>query len=117
MSWDVADWDVDLRDTIRRYIALRKAHPALRRGEFVPLYASDRENVYAFLRRWEQDVLVVVLNNGVCPYEMHVPVDGELSDGTALEDGLGTGRCTVSRGYVNGVRVPPLSGVVLWSLG
>ena len=81
MSWDERRWNVDLRDTVKRIVALRRRHAALRRGAFVPLYVDDPANVYAFARRLDRESLIVILNNGERPYEVGVPVHGELADG------------------------------------
>jgi neopullulanase len=116
MSWDEKRWNVDLRDTVKRYIALRKDHPALRRGAFVPLYADDPTNVYAFVRRLASESLVVVLNNGEQAYELCVPVKGELADGVEFKDLLGSGRYVVRDGTVTGTSISSRSGVVLQAL-
>ena len=113
MSWDEKRWDVDLRETVKRYIALRKGHPALRRGAFVPLYADDPTNVYAFMRRLPDESLMVVLNNGEEAYKVCVPVEGELADGIELKDLLGSGRYVVRDGAVTGAAISSRSGVVL----
>jgi alpha-glucosidase len=116
MSWDEKRWNVDLRDTVKRYIALRKDHPALRRGAFIPLYADDPTNVYAFVRRMASESLVVVLNNGEQAYEVCVPVKGELADGVEFKDLLGSGRYVVRDGAVTGTSISSRSGVVLQAL-
>ncbi len=113
MTWDKSSWDHDLRNTIKRYIALRKAHPALRRGEFIPLYANNEYNVYAFLRRLGDETMIVVLNNGHSPYPVSVPVKGQLAGGTRLRDQLNGGIYTVKRGRVIGQAMPPRSGIVI----
>ena len=113
MSWDASSWNVDLRAAVKRYVALRRRHPALRRGAFVPLHASDRTNVYAFLRRGEGESLVVVLNNGEQPYEVRIPVNGELAHGVGLNDLLDSGRYVVQDGLIVGPPILPRSGGVL----
>jgi neopullulanase len=113
MSWDENDWDMDLRDAVKRYIALRKRHPALRRGTFVPLHAGDRTNVYAFLRRLQEETIVVILNNGESPYRVRVPVNGMLPDGARLNDLVARGRYGVEHGTIGGATLPARSGAVL----
>ena len=66
--WDEARWDHELRADFKRYIALRKAHPALRSGDFVTLYAKDL--AYAFARTSAEETVVVVFNVGATPVEM-----------------------------------------------
>jgi neopullulanase len=117
MSWDESDWDLSLRDAVKRYIALRKAHPALRRGMFVPLYASSAKNVYAFARRLGNETMVIVLNNGTACYEVRVPVNGELPDGAKFQDQLRRGSYEVKAQHIVGPKMSPRSGVVLWQKG
>jgi cyclomaltodextrinase len=113
MSWDEAHWDTDLRDTLKRYIALRVAHPALRRGTFATLHASDAESVYAYLRRDDQETIVVILNNGYAAYEPRLPVGNGWEDHTALEDLLGSATLHVRDGHIVGTPIPARSGIVL----
>jgi hypothetical protein len=88
----------------------------LRGGTFTTLYASGKKNVYTFLRRLDDEVLVVIFNNSDGKYKVRVPVDGELSDATTLDDCLGGGRCVVKDGRIVGAVMPPLSGLVLQAL-
>ena len=113
MSWDEADWDTDLRDTLKRYIALRKEHPALRRGSFARLYASDTDGVYAYLRRDDRETFVVILNNGSAAYQPHVPLDDTWEEGTALHDLLGSATLHVRDGHIVGPPIAARSGIVL----
>ncbi|MBN1584700.1 MAG: glycoside hydrolase family 13 protein [Anaerolineae bacterium] len=113
MSWDKASWDGDLRDAVKRAIALRHAYPALRRGKFVPVHADDEHNVYAFVRHLGEETIVVVFNNGDAPYPLDVPVGEWLADGMLLSDCLGQGKCAVSGGRAGGLTMSPRSSVVL----
>ena len=115
MSWDEKSWNVELRDHVKRYIALRRQHAALRRGTLVPLYADDRTNVYAFMRRLGTESLIVVLNNGQQPFKVHLPVK-DLADGVELVDLLGGGRYAVHAGAVVGPPILAQSGIVLQML-
>lgn len=109
--WDEARWDTDLRDYVKRCIALRKAHPALRRGDFTSLYTAGKVCVY--LRRLKDDKLIVVLNNDTAIYDLDVPVGGHLPEGTRLRDLLGSGEASVAAGRLTGLALPARSGAVL----
>jgi neopullulanase len=113
MSWDESTWDADLRATLKRLIALRKAHPVLRRGAFEVLYASDDREVCAYQRTLDDASIVVVLNNSTAPYPLAIPTAGALSEGAALTDLLGSAQCTVRDGAITGATVPARDGVVL----
>ena len=56
------DWNYDLLNYHKELIKLRNQHPALRRGEYQVLYAYH--NVYVFSRTFEQETIVVAVNNG-----------------------------------------------------
>jgi neopullulanase len=112
MSWDERAWNVELREAVKRAVALRREHAALRRGTFVPLYADDASNVYAFLRRVEQETLLVAFNCGEQPVA-GVPVGGELAEGTRLVDLLGGAEYEVRQDKLCGAAIGSLSGVVL----
>jgi len=109
--WDEKCWNTDLRNFVKQCIALRQAHPALRRGEYTSLHAED--GVYAYLRRLDDDRLVVVLNNGAATYHLDVPVGGHLPDGTRLRGLVSGGKATVVAGHLTGLALPPRSGAVL----
>ena len=55
-------WDRDLLAAFRNLAALRRAHPALRRGAYRHLAAEG--SLYAFCREGEGECLVVVVNAG-----------------------------------------------------
>ncbi|HEX6306316.1 MAG TPA: alpha-glucosidase C-terminal domain-containing protein, partial [Anaerolineales bacterium] len=94
----------------KRCIALRKRHPALRRGDYVSLYAED--GVYAYLRRMNADNLVVVLNNQSAAYDLDVPVGQHLQAGAQLQAVFGEGLATVRGGRLAGVTIPAYTGYV-----
>jgi alpha-glucosidase len=57
----------------RRLIALRKEHPALRRGDFIPLSAS--RHVLAYLRKSGEGTILVVLNFSKRRKSLSLPPD------------------------------------------
>lgn len=63
--WDERRWDTELRGAFQRFIALRKAHPALRRGCYATLYAKGQ--AYAFARQLPEETVVVAFNLGKEP--------------------------------------------------
>lgn len=86
MIWDDRQ-DTDLLAFYRRVIALRHAHPALRRGRRRRLDvtvtagaehggAEDSTQVGAYVRELDGDALVVVLNNSEHPMTVQVSLDG-----------------------------------------
>ncbi len=113
MPWDAAQWDTELLDFFKRVIAIRHAHPALRRGDYVRLYASAPLGVYAFLRQMGEERLVIVLNNGKAPYPVDVPSKGHLTNGTTLRCLMSGQEYAVSKKRLRGPALPPRSGAIL----
>ncbi|MGC9522146.1 MAG: alpha-amylase family glycosyl hydrolase [Anaerolineae bacterium] len=77
--WDERHWDLDLHEDFRRFVALRRAHPALRRGSYTELHVG--KETYAFARRWQDETIVVVLNAGEDPAALEIDLRKVLSDG------------------------------------
>ena len=108
--WDESKWDHELRHYFKQVIALRKAHTALRTGEFTPLLAENQ--VFAYLRRQGQDSLVVALNNSEQAYQTDIPAGEHLAEGTHWQGLLGKGNAQVRDGKFQGVKIPTRTGEV-----
>jgi cyclomaltodextrinase len=109
--WDQRRWDTKLRDYVKRCIALRKAYPALRRGEYRTLFAQG--DIYAFGRRLKEETLLCVLNVGSKPWGLQLPLQGYVPEGAALEGVWQEGTATVRDGRLVGLELPARSGLVL----
>lgn len=111
MPWDERQWDPELLAYVKKCTALRRAHPALRRGDVTHLYAAG--GVYAFGRRLGGETIVVVFNNSPTSLALEVPVAGYLAEGTVLRDVWAGGEAPrVMNGYLRGATLPPYSGGV-----
>jgi cyclomaltodextrinase / maltogenic alpha-amylase / neopullulanase len=63
MPWEhPKQWRQEVLAYHKTLIAVRHAHPALRRGQYVQLYAAG--DVYVFLRQLGAEALVVAVNSG-----------------------------------------------------
>ncbi len=105
--WDESRWDHDLRADFKRFIALRKAHPALRAGDYVTLYAKDL--AYAFARTHAEEVVVVALNADTTPVNVPInlasiaPADAVLTEAwTETQHPLTGGALTLPIGPLEG---------------
>ena len=107
--WDQRQWDRDLYNFSKRAIALRHAHPALRRGQFETLYSND--DIYAFARRLDDDRLAVIFNAGAKATEVTLDVHNLLPDGV-LTDVWGGLPGRVSKEKLRDFVVPPRSAAV-----
>ncbi len=112
--WDESRWDHALRDHVRQLIGLRHALPPLRRGDWVHMHISRKQNTYVFARRYQGETALVALNAGSRPFE-HWLLAGKTGwpDGTRLVDRLGGGRAEVRDQRIVGLHVPPLSGAIV----
>ncbi len=108
---DREQWDMELFAFFKEAIALRHAHPVLRRGHFYQLYGED--NVFAFARRNESETLVIALNAGEEAAEVQVPIGAYFHDGAQLSLLFGQGRASaVENGEITLI-LPAREGVVL----
>ncbi len=64
------NWNNDLLNYHKELIQLRNEYPALRRGDYQVLYAYH--NVYIFSRTFEQETIIVAVNNGVKSQEIEL---------------------------------------------
>lgn len=112
--WDTAHWNQDLLAFVKKCVALRHAHPALRRGTYVRLYAHD--GVYAFGRQLGPEVMVIALNAASSPRSVEIPVQAlGLREGR-LRDVWSETLWPFVSGTLRGLSLAPRSGVVLRSL-
>ncbi|WP_235905094.1 glycoside hydrolase family 13 protein [Tautonia marina] len=109
--WHRSLWDHELRDTFRTYIHLRHSHPSLRRGSYETLLAEG--HVYAFLRQFEGESVVVILNAGTSGVTVDLDFPGLSVDGVEWSDALGSGASRVEEGRLRGLDVDARSGRVL----
>ena len=108
--WNEQAWDHELRAYFKRCIALRKAHPALRRGSFTPLVAAGSS--YVFQRKLDSETFVVALNVGENPVRIKFPAGQDLPDGSVLADVWSGATVQVARGHITGGLVPARDGIV-----
>jgi len=71
MAWDPAAQDQGLLEWHRQLVHLRRAHPALRRGEIRTVHASG--GVYVFERHYGEDHALVILNRGAESQAIRLP--------------------------------------------
>jgi cyclomaltodextrinase / maltogenic alpha-amylase / neopullulanase len=108
--WDESRWDQGLRGYVKRCIALRKAYPALRRGDLTKLFAGQGVVVYG--RRLGSETLLSFLNSSHAPALLDLPVAGYLDNDSILYDVWGDSTWTVANEHVQ-VRLPARDGMVL----
>jgi glycosidase len=106
-----SDWDRELLAAIRDLVRLRRSLPALRTGDYEPLFARGR--TLAFARRCESGAVIVGLNVGSRPtrisFEIPQSLARKLRRGSSVLWGAGFARLN-TRSIV--LEIPPSSGVV-----
>ncbi len=74
MIWDKAQWHQEALDFYQKVLAMRRSHPALRRGDYRTLLADDRSGLYAFTRAYGAERALVVFNRSERPQQAVVPL-------------------------------------------
>jgi hypothetical protein len=90
--------------------ALRKKYAALRRGEMLNLYAQCR--TFAFARRLENEVVILLVNADREPVSIDLRVDGLLSDGTRLVEEWTRQEIVVQNGFADDIQIAAREGMV-----
>ncbi|MBP7676564.1 MAG: glycoside hydrolase family 13 protein [Thermoanaerobaculia bacterium] len=104
--WDEGSWDHVLREQVRRLAALRRAHPALRRGSFRTILAEDA--IVSYVREEEGgDAVVVAFNVSREERRVDLPV-GALPE--RLLDAATGDDLVVTDGELRGIDLPGRSG-------
>lgn len=63
MVWDIEKQDKDLYKYYQKLISLRHELIPLRRGDYQPIVIDEIKNTYGFLRSYEDESIVVIINN------------------------------------------------------
>ena len=110
--WHKPDsWDKELLHDFQKLIALRHAHPALRRGSYTILHAGD--DVFAHARQLGDETLVVAFNVATETRRVDLPLQGLLPEAAGLDEPWGRDGFKVEGGMIRGLELAPRSGRVL----
>lgn len=108
--WDPARWDHNLHTYVKKCLALRHAHPALRRGAHLRLYAD--QGVYVFGRTLSNEALVIAVNAAAERQEIEVPLTSMGLHQETMADVWSKKRYTLHNGRMR-LQLEPRSGFVL----
>lgn len=115
--WDERQWNADLHVFVKKLAAIRREHPALRRGEYHELYHHDRDGLYVFLRKYDHhnpESIVVAINNSESPVVRNFPATHSAwPNGASVRDLLTGRRYTVESHSIVNLRLPPRAGAIL----
>ncbi len=109
MPWDPAKWDRKTLAFYRKAIALRKSHPALRRGSFHVVLTDDAQGVFGFQRTLGSDRLLVLFNRSGEPARIRLP--GAWGTAGRITELMNGDQTSVSPRHP--YRLPPYSVAVL----
>ena len=109
--WKQSRWDIELRDLKNVVFDKGVRIPALRRGEFSTLYAEDQ--ILAYIRKLDQEKLIVVINTRISDYTLDIPATGYLTQGLHLQNILDKGEAVVRDGKIQGLTIPARKGAIL----
>ena len=113
--WDEARWDHDLRKAIKDFAHIRQAHPVLRTGEYVPVYAEGRRLV--ILRHLEGARMLIAFNADGGEWDLNLPLGEHFGEGVAFEDLLGGEGAVMEEGHLRKRQLRPWQGAVLSPVG
>jgi len=108
--WDANDWKGDLRLWVQELIALRKSHPAFRRGEYLRLMAENE--IYAFARKLGSEKILIVLNLSDEMKTFRIPVGILWEGGQKVANILNHEKYGIQDGQVD-LKLLPWSGAML----
>lgn len=117
--WDERRWNHSLRNWVKQLIALRKAQPVLRRGEFQRICSNPEDGCCAFFRYDSHQAVLVVVNSSAETRTIQVPVDmlrwGEAAPPSKTPSSLlyNSGNHIAFEGNKMIVKLPPWEGEVI----
>jgi alpha-glucosidase len=109
--WDEEKWDGALRSDVKTLISLRNQHPALRTGDFIPLFGGNQ--VIAYCRKNQTETIVVIINNNNTDVTLGVDMKRNVPSNTNLKDLLTGKDLVVENGWLHKVDLPAKSGIIL----
>lgn len=116
MDWNPSAEGKALREYVTSLIRLRRQYIALRRGEWVTLLTDDSQNVYAYLRQYGREQVLVVLNNGEKPATVRLKVSTTARAFRVMlhsEGNTTPQRLVVDRNGQLSVKIPAMTGWML----
>ena len=108
--WDENIWNVELRNLIKKLIAVRKQSEALQVGDYQRIWIDEAKRGFAFLRSVKDEKVLVVLNASDNTINADIPVGSLGWQGNDLvQDFIQGGVLQLQDGFVQ-VELPPYGG-------
>jgi glycosidase len=112
--WNNKSWDSEILGFTQKCISIRKAHPALRTGEFKTLYGRD--DVLVYVRNLEKDQVLVVINRSDQTRQPQIDVANVFPDGSFLKHEFISETIPVLDGKICSITLAPFSGAVAFRI-
>lgn len=109
--WEEEKWDGALRSDVKNLISIRNQHPALRTGDFIPLYGGNQVIVYC--RKDQTETIVVIINNNTSNITLDIDMKRNVPTNINLKDLLTGKDLVVENGWLHKVDIPAKSGIIL----
>jgi neopullulanase len=110
-DWNEETWDTKLRDNLKKMIALRKQHRALRDGGFRVLYAEKM--TVAYLREHGNEKLIVVLNAGQELARVEIHTNDALPNSAVFKSVFGRRATATTKNGLLSVKIGAREGLIL----
>ncbi|MCK4668471.1 alpha amylase N-terminal ig-like domain-containing protein, partial [Candidatus Dependentiae bacterium] len=111
MVWDESKQDRDMLEFYKKLIKLRKENPALSIGEFFPFYINDKTNIYSYVRKNDDDIFIIILNNTTNSNEVMFQINRLNPDTKTLLDLMNDNSHSINNGVVK-ISLKPNSGYI-----
>lgn len=107
-----SEWDTELRQFYKDAIALRHRYPALRTGEYQPLYAH--KGVFVFGRKLKEQTIIVAFNTRKKQKSLTIKVNDLAKDGEIFVPVWGEGeKIKVEQSALKDLILPGCSALIL----
>jgi len=74
MDWgELSNDKKELFELYKKLIALRKNHKALKEGEIFVHFYDNKNNVYSYLRKYNNEEILIILHNSARTHKVHIP--------------------------------------------
>ena len=111
MPWDITKWKSELVKIYKNLVVTRHNHPALQHGDFQPLLVFN--GVYAYLRRFDDDVMIVILNPREERRQIKIPLPKLDINGSMWSNILGEGTFKVIDAHLQIEILPSKTALIL----
>lgn len=116
MIWERKRQDLDLLSFCKKLIAIRKSLTALTEGDYVTVHANSKKNTYAYVRSYENELVLVALNNSSRKQHINIKCGGISEADMTTFQNMFTGQKLTAKNGVISLPLEPKTGEILKNL-